>query len=162
MRPAEWLKLVGKRLLLTDCVTQTSRDEWTLLEISSNGKVGKFRNELADSLFWTDLRDLELLEELPPASDLPLRVQRMSALTNHPNTNEQAGRSFAPATGSRADVVAELLRRCEAREIRLCQAALDAKCEDDTEGVWIAMAARAENNRFKARLIADMKETVSR
>ena len=65
--------------------------------------------------------------------------------------------ALAAPTGSRVDVAAEMMRRCAARERRVCQAALDAESEGDEEGVWIAMAARAENNRFKARLLAEVE-----
>ena len=60
-----WKTLIGKRLLLTDRITQIQRSEWTLLEISPNGKVGKFRNELANTCFWTDLDDLVVVDVLP-------------------------------------------------------------------------------------------------
>ena len=62
----KWEELIGKRLLLTDRITRIQRNEWTLLEISPNGKVGKFRNELADTRFWTDLDDLVVMDVLPP------------------------------------------------------------------------------------------------
>lgn len=56
---------VGKRLLLTDDTTRIQRNEWTLLELSPNGKTGKFRNELHKACkFWTDLDELVLLEVL--------------------------------------------------------------------------------------------------
>ncbi len=61
-----WKTLIDKRLLLTDRMTRIQRSEWTLLEISPNGKVGKFRNELADTCFWTDLDDLVVMDVLPP------------------------------------------------------------------------------------------------
>jgi hypothetical protein len=61
-----WKTLIGKRLLLTDRITRIQRSEWTLLEISPNGKVGKFRNELADTCFWTDLDHLVVMDVLPP------------------------------------------------------------------------------------------------
>ncbi len=65
MSEYKWEKLKGKRLLLTDMITRIQRSEWTLLEISPNGKVGKFRNELADACFWTDLDDLVVMDVLP-------------------------------------------------------------------------------------------------
>lgn len=61
----EWDKLVGKRLLLTDSITHISRNEWTLLEIAPNGKVAKFKNELHNCKFWTDLESQVLLDVLP-------------------------------------------------------------------------------------------------
>ena len=61
-----WKTLIGKRLLLTDRITRIQRNEWTLLEISPNGEVGKFRNELADTCFWTDLDDFVVMDVLPP------------------------------------------------------------------------------------------------
>jgi hypothetical protein len=61
----KWEELIGKRLLLTDRITRIQRNEWTLLEISLNGKVGKFRNELANTCFWTDLDDLVVMDVLP-------------------------------------------------------------------------------------------------
>jgi len=61
----KWEQLIGKRLLLTDRMTRIQRSEWALLEISPNGKVGKFRNELANTRFWTDLDDLVVMDVLP-------------------------------------------------------------------------------------------------
>ena len=61
----KWKELKDKRLLLTDRITRIKRSEWTLLEISPNSKVGKFRNELADTRFWTDLDDLVVMDVLP-------------------------------------------------------------------------------------------------
>ena len=66
MTEYKWEELIGKRLLLTDRITRIQRSEWTLLEISPNGKVGKFRNELADTSFWNDLDDLVVMDVLPP------------------------------------------------------------------------------------------------
>lgn len=60
-----WKDHIGKRLLVTDRITHIARNEWTLLEISPNGKVAKFRNELADCLFWNDLDDLLVVDILP-------------------------------------------------------------------------------------------------
>ncbi len=65
MSEYKWEKLKGKRLLLTDTITRIQRNEWTLLEISPNGKVGKFRNELANTRFWTDLDDFIVMDVLP-------------------------------------------------------------------------------------------------
>ena len=62
----EWEELIGKRLLLTDRITRIQRNEWTLLELNSNGRIGKFRNELANTCFWTDLDDLVVMDVLPP------------------------------------------------------------------------------------------------
>jgi len=61
----EWEELIGKRLLLTDIITRIQRNEWTLLELNSNGRIGKFRNELANTCFWTDLDDLVVMDVLP-------------------------------------------------------------------------------------------------
>jgi len=60
----KWEELIGKRLLLADRITRIQRNEWTLLEISPNSKVGKFRDELADTCFWTDLDDLVVMDVL--------------------------------------------------------------------------------------------------
>ena len=65
MNEYKWKELKGKRLLLTDSITRIKRNEWTLIEISPNGKVGKFRNELANTCFWTDLDDLVVMDVLP-------------------------------------------------------------------------------------------------
>lgn len=59
-----WGNLKGKRLLLTDSIIGIDRNEWTLLEISPNGKVAKFRNELADCVFWTDLDEIAVIDIL--------------------------------------------------------------------------------------------------
>ena len=61
----KWEELIGKRLLLTDIITRIQRNEWTLLELNSNGRIGKFRNELANTYFWTDLDDLVVMDVLP-------------------------------------------------------------------------------------------------
>ena len=65
MTEYKWEKLKGKRLLLTDIITRIQRNEWTLLELNSNGRIGKFRNELANTCFWTDLDDLVVMDVLP-------------------------------------------------------------------------------------------------
>lgn len=69
MNEYKWKELKGKRLLLTDRITRIKRSEWTLLEISPNGEVGKFRNELADTCFWTDLDDLVVMDVLPHSKE---------------------------------------------------------------------------------------------
>jgi hypothetical protein len=61
----EWEELIGKRLLLTDRITRIQRNEWTLLELNSNGRIGKFRNELANTCFWTDLDYFVVMDVLP-------------------------------------------------------------------------------------------------
>ena len=61
----EWMALIGKRILLTDRTTRISRNEWTLLELSPKCACGKFRNELANCVFWTDLDDYVVLCVLP-------------------------------------------------------------------------------------------------
>jgi hypothetical protein len=61
----KWEELIGKRLLLTDTTTRIQRNEWTLLELNSNGRIGKFRNELADICFWTDLDYFVVMDVLP-------------------------------------------------------------------------------------------------
>lgn len=66
MNKYKWEELIGKRLLLTDIITRIQRNEWTLLELNSNGRIGKFRNELANTYFWTDLDDLVVMDVLPP------------------------------------------------------------------------------------------------
>ena len=73
MNEYKWEKLIGKRLLLTDRMTRIQRNEWTLLEISPNGEVGKFCNELTDprygyhyTRFWVDLDDFVVIDVLPP------------------------------------------------------------------------------------------------
>jgi hypothetical protein len=65
----KWEKLKGKRLLLTDRITRIQRNEWTLLELNSNGRIGKFRNELANTCFWTDLDDLVVMDVLHDMSE---------------------------------------------------------------------------------------------
>ncbi len=65
----EWEELIGKRLLLTDRITRIQRNEWTLLELNSNGRIGKFRNELANTCFWTDLDYFVVMDVLPPNED---------------------------------------------------------------------------------------------
>ncbi len=56
----------GQRLLLTDSRTETQRNEWTVLEVSPSGRVGKFRTMLeSPCVFWTDLCNVRVLEVLP-------------------------------------------------------------------------------------------------
>ena len=62
----KWEELIGKRLLLTDTITRNQRNEWTLLELNSNGRIGKFRNELDDTCFWTDLDYFVVMNVLSP------------------------------------------------------------------------------------------------
>ena len=69
MTEYKWEKLKGKRLLLTDRITRIQRNEWTLLELNSNGRIGKFRNELANTCFWTDLDDLVVMDVLHDMSE---------------------------------------------------------------------------------------------
>lgn len=71
MTQMEWCKHIGSRLLITDRLTQTQRNEWTLLEVSPNRKIGKFRNELAPTKFWTDLDNVEVLDVLGEPSPRP-------------------------------------------------------------------------------------------
>jgi hypothetical protein len=61
----KWTELIGKRLLLTDSMTRIARHEWTLLEISPSSKVAKFRYEIANCQFWTDLDELVVMDVLP-------------------------------------------------------------------------------------------------
>lgn len=70
MSEYKWKELIGKRLLLTDRITRIQRSEWTLLEISPKKKVGKFRNELADTCFWNDLDDLVVMDVLPTNKEI--------------------------------------------------------------------------------------------
>lgn len=63
MNQTNWEELKGKRLLITDGIAGIARREWMLLEISPNGKVAKFQNEI--SQFWTDLDDLQVMDVLP-------------------------------------------------------------------------------------------------
>jgi len=46
----------------------------------------------------------------------------------------------------------EILRRAEERDKHLESLALEASRDGDDEGVWFAMAARAENKRFLDKL----------
>jgi len=61
-----------------------------------------------------------------------------------------------PSTGSRAEQAKELIRRCDARDANLEQRALEAERAGDQECCWMNMAARAENKRFRDRLVADL------
>lgn len=62
----KWNELTGKRLLVTDGITGIGRSELTLLEISPNKKIGKFRNEIHNTVFRSDLDDCEVLDVLAP------------------------------------------------------------------------------------------------
>lgn len=63
--PTNWEELKGRRLLIKDKLTGKLYCEWTLLEISPNGKVAKFQNEIAHCQFWVDLDGLKVMEVLP-------------------------------------------------------------------------------------------------
>lgn len=63
--PKKWSQCLGRRLLVTDKMTDVSRSEWTLLEISPSGQCGKFKNEIIGNTFWEDLEGHEILEILP-------------------------------------------------------------------------------------------------
>lgn len=58
---------------------------------------------------------------------------------------------------SNIEVGRELLKRCQDREERFAENAIAAERDGDTEGTWLAMAARAENNRMIERLTRDLK-----
>ena len=60
-------------------------------------------------------------------------------------------------TGSPTEQGLELIRRCDAREEKLAAEAIAAEREGDYDGTWMAMALRAENARFKARIQADIE-----
>ena len=51
-----------------------------------------------------------------------------------------------------------LLIRAEQRDKRLEKHALQASREGDDEGVWLAMAARAQNSRLLAKLRQEEKK----
>ena len=67
MNNPNWQQWLGKRLLLGVKHAVLERNEWTLLEVSPSGEVGKFRNEIGGTMFWRDLDALRLLEVLPAA-----------------------------------------------------------------------------------------------
>lgn len=70
---------------------------------------------------------------------------------------EEATKAKLPApTGTREEIAVELLRRIDEREERLKKHALEATREGDDDGVWMAMAARAEDRRFRERILRDM------
>ena len=52
MNENHWDNLVGKRLLVTNRLTNVEHNEWTLLEFQPDHNLAKFRNELASVDFW--------------------------------------------------------------------------------------------------------------
>lgn len=52
---------------------------------------------------------------------------------------------------------AEVLRRCRERDKRFETQALEAEREGDEDGCWLAMAARAENQRFIDKIEAHLR-----
>lgn len=59
-------------------------------------------------------------------------------------------------TGTRRQIGEELLRRCRERDARLERTAIEAEREGDADGCWIAMAARAENQRVIDKITKDL------
>lgn len=56
------------------------------------------------------------------------------------------------------ELAQNLLRNAFEREVHLLGVALEASIEDEHQNVWYAMACRAENNRFIARLETDLEK----
>ena len=54
---------------------------------------------------------------------------------------------------------ASILKRCEEREARFAENAIDAERDGDSEAAWFAMAARAENKRIMEKIKTDLRET---
>lgn len=54
------------------------------------------------------------------------------------------------------EICRELLNRCRDREQRFLENAIASERDEDTEGAWFAMAARAKNNRLIERLQTDL------
>ncbi len=59
-------------------------------------------------------------------------------------------------TGTRKEIGLELIRRCQERDTKLEKVALDAERDGDTDGCWLAMAARAQNKRSWDKIAADV------
>lgn len=57
---------VGKRLLLTDRITEIGRLEVEVLELSPSGENVKLRNLCVGSTFWQRTQDDVVVEELAP------------------------------------------------------------------------------------------------
>lgn len=74
------------------------------------------------------------------------------SMWNLEKSMERAKAEYQPPTGTKADQIRELLKRCEEIDERCRENALEAEAEGDTEACWLAMATRAENKRFKERL----------
>lgn len=53
---------------------------------------------------------------------------------------------------------ADLLKRCEEREVRFAENALAAERDGDHEATWFAMAARAENKRLMDKIKAALNK----
>ena len=83
----------------------------------------------------------------------------LNNLDKHMMTAE-ATEIFVPPTGTRAEQSAELIRRCRERDKKLEAQALECERLGDTDGTWLNMAARAENQRLIERIEADLKKGI--
>lgn len=73
-------------------------------------------------------------------------------------TTSRSGSSLDRLVGrSKAEAATTMLKRAGEREARLLKNAIEAERAGDHEATWFAMAARAENNRFIAKLKAAIK-----
>lgn len=50
------------------------------------------------------------------------------------------------------------LMRCDERDAHLCKTELELEGDGDSDGCWYAMAARAENKRFREKLVSQIED----
>lgn len=68
----------------------------------------------------------------------------------------KAKAEYVQPTGTKIDQAREIISRCEARDASMLEQALAMEAAGDEDGCWFAMAGRAENTRFLARMRADL------
>lgn len=84
----------------------------------------------------------------------------MNPLWNLDKASERAAEQarWSPPTGTRLEQGLELIRRCDVRDADLEKRALEAARAGDDECAWACMAARAENQRVRDKIAADVAE----
>lgn len=68
----------------------------------------------------------------------------------------EAKAAYVPPTGTKIEQAREIIRRCEALDIKLRDQAIEAENAGDHEACWLNMATRAQNTRFLERVRADL------
>ena len=69
----------------------------------------------------------------------------------------KAKAEYVPPAGTKIEQAREIIKRCEALDIKLRDHAIEAENAGDHEGCWFNMATRAHNQRFLERVRADLQ-----